>query len=196
MLRTVLPMLIATTMAGAAEVADPDAGGAGQPDVMDPGALRFDPLDRDGDGRISPIEVQAGRRQFDQAVSECRATAIPTLDADGDGRLSRIEAGEGKGRVGSLVQRARVLARAAHDRDGDGMVALAEAPQMASALRELVARTEGMADISEEEAVASLRTVVNGSGSLFSLCDRDHDDQLGLTEARLLFDLIWVVASR
>ena len=92
--------------------------GAGGPDGSAPVWLQFDfkAFDKDGDGKVTRAEVQAGR-----------AERVKAVDADGDGLLSAEEM-----IAADLVREKvrvedRVKARiAAQDADGDGKLSAAE----------------------------------------------------------------------
>jgi Ca2+-binding EF-hand superfamily protein len=103
--------LLAGLAAGAAHAGNDGRSGMMHED-MD---ARFEALDTDGSGGISPAEMEAARMAH-----------FAEADTDGDGKLSRDEAAEAGGRMGA----SRALAMFERfDTDGDGMLALEDLPR-------------------------------------------------------------------
>ena len=80
-------------------------------------AKRFDAIDANRDGQISPEEIRAFRRARRGSARGAQAGAkfelyFARADSDGDGALSRAEAERGLPRVAKKFERI--------DRDGDG----------------------------------------------------------------------------
>ena len=123
--KTMTAVLAASVALGAglpalAQEAPPAApmAGAGGPDGSAPVWLQFDfkAFDKDGDGKVTRAEVQAGR-----------AERVKGIDADGDGLLSADEMIAADLAQETARIEARVKGRiAVQDADGDGKLSAAE----------------------------------------------------------------------
>jgi Ca2+-binding EF-hand superfamily protein len=167
--------------------------GAGDP-------VSFGELDGDHDGKVSQAEWKEGRAQLERAIKETRAAALEANDRDHNGKLSRYEAVEAKPRFTSLMTQARLLALAQSDADHDGKLNRTEADALIERCGPLLAAKGarvGQKDrvITETNVADALTAVVNGSRTVFSLCDVNNDGQLSQQEIGLAFDLLRAVAG-
>lgn len=167
--------------------------------VEDPAS--FGELDGNGDGTVDGTEWKSGHQQLVRAVKETRASALDGTDRDNSGKVSRYEAAEAKPRIKSLWQQSRSLAIAANDKDGDGKLTEKELDAPVTRAGTLLARTGGRVDgnndriITPVEVETSIRAVIDGKRTLFSICDVNNDGQLSQKEINIVFDLLLAIAG-
>lgn len=162
----------------------------------------FGVLDEDGDGKISTGEMAKARQQFAIALKETKASLMAAVDLDNSGKMSRYESAEGMPRWISLRERAREMAVAANDRDGDGKISPAEA----NGLEERIGRvfikygaarvdTNHDKNMSRPEVYSAIKSLKEGKGAMFTLCDLSNDGQISVREADMAFEILAAAAG-
>lgn len=159
--------------------------------------VSFGVLDADSDGKVSAAEFGAAQKQFATALKETKSSLLSAVDGDNNGKLSRYESAEGAKRWVSLRERARELAVAASDQDGDGKLTEEESLGLEKRIGTVFVRfgTAGVdanhdKNFSRPEVQAAIRSIRDGNGKLFTLCDRNNDGQLSVQESKLAFDVL------
>lgn len=178
----------------------------------------FGALDTDGDGHLTTAEMDKAREQFAIALKETKVSLMAAVDRDNSGKISLYERAEAMPRWVSLRERARNLAIAGTDRDGDGKITAFEARALEERIftvfivhnitaadskfdksaGQVITAVNANLDQSDGQVVveAAIGAIMQGHGTLFTLCDLDKNGQLSGQEVSMAFELLTEAAGR
>lgn len=157
----------------------------------------FGVLDANGDGKVSQGEMANARMQFAAALKETKASLMAAVDLDQSGKMSRYEGAEAMPRWVSLRERAREMAVAANDKNFDGKLTEDESFGLEKRIGQVFVRY-GVAvvdkdhdkNFSRPEIQMAIKSIRDGKGALFTMCDRSNDGMISVQEVNLAFDLL------
>ncbi|MBA3699345.1 MAG: hypothetical protein H0W78_10875 [Planctomycetes bacterium] len=162
----------------------------------------FGVLDGNGDGKVSQGEMATARMQYAAALKETKSSLIAAVDLDQSGKMSRYESAESSKRWISLRDRARVMAIAANDKNHDGKLTADESLGLEKRIDQVFVRygvvvvdKDQNKNVSRPEVQAAIRSIRDGKGALFTMCDRSNDGMISVQEANLAFDLLAAAAG-
>ena len=157
----------------------------------------FGRLDENSDGKISQGEMANARQQFAAALKETRSSLMAAVDLDSSGKMSRYEGAEAMPRWVSLRERAREMAVAANDQNHDGKLTGDESFGLEKRIGQVFVRygavavdKDGDKNFSRPEVQMAIKSIRDGKGALFTMCDRSNDGLISVQEATLAFDLL------